>query len=415
MGFTDGTKKGRNASMNQTPPTQRPPVRTPRPAPSGPMRRPTPPRPAQPTPKYGKAFVALLATTVSLLLVSLIVLGVVLCVGGFSAPAPSGDGDSPSSNKGATTAPPPSTNGGSAIRQKTDIQLPCATSVGAPVSGDASEVQTIEGIASTYAVLLDMTSNQTLAVKNADARVYPASMTKIMTVLVACEQAKSPVALMTVTQKMLDDLKATGGASTIGGWTVGDSITVEDALYLVNYQSDTIACWLLADYVTNGGGEAAFVQLMNEKAQALGLQGTHFANSTGLHESDHYTTCRDMAAILRAAMNNASAKAVITRYSGYQITVYNNNVEVRTTTQYATWYSQRLGDDPNVGSGITVVGGKTGWETIPTSCFITVAYHKGTGKYYICVTVGKGESTGASVSSSESVSDAKHIYRTYAT
>ena len=210
-------------------------------------------------------------------------------------------------------------------------------------------------------------------------------MTKVMTVLVACENAQNPTDLLMVTDKMLRDL-VTGnnqGASTIGGWQAGDQITVEDALFLVNYKSDTIACWLLESYIPD------FIGKMNAKAQELGLTNTHFVNSTGLHHQEHYTTCREMATIMHAALNNPAARKIVTSYQGYNIQVYRDGTPTRSTTQYAAWFSDndRLNDNKWAGGGsdMMFIGGKTGWENIPQACFVTVAMDDVTKKEYICV------------------------------
>ncbi len=406
--------------MNQQIPTQRPPQRTPQGSPQRPPQRPTPP-----PPKYGKAFVALLVTTVSLLLISLITLGVVLCLGGLdSSPTnrpTTGESSSDKPSKQEKPGTDSSNNNKPSNQQSkpTRLKLPCATTSGNGPSASASNVSQIEGISSKYAILVDLASNTSIAEKNADARVYPASMTKVMTVLVACERAQSASDLMMVEPWMLTYLQKGQpgyGASTIGGWSVGDSISVEDALFLVNYQSDTIACLLLAEYIAGGTDE--FAQLMNQRAQSLGLRDTHFVNNTGLYDDNHYTTCRDMAAIVRAAMNNSAAKDVITSFQGYSIKVYQDDRVVRSPTVYAAWYSDdnRLNDSPWAGGGsdMKFMGGKTGYETIPTACFATVAVDTETDKYYICITVGRGSNSEAGVSSSASTADAKQIYKTYA-
>lgn len=409
--------------MNQQIPTGRPsqraPQQTPPRSPQRPQQRPPqrpPQRPHRPS-KYGTGFVVLLVTTVTLLLISLIVLGVVLCVGGMdSAPqSTGGGGDDTSTTPKQETPQTPTTP---QLKAKY-LTLPSATASGNQLSAPSVDVQQISGISSGYAVLVDMASNQSIAEKYADAKVYPASMTKVMTVLIACENAKSATDLVTVEQWMLDYLKKGQPgyqASTIGGWTAGDSITVEDALFLVNYQSDTIACLLLAEYIA--GGNEEFAAMMNQKARSMGLTGTNFVNNTGLYDDNHYTTCRDMAAIVRAAMNNPAAKAVLTSYQGYSVSIYRDSALTRNPTIYAAWYSDkdRLGDNAWVGGGsdMKFVGGKTGYEDVPTACFATVAQDTGTGKYYICVTVGRGSTSNSSVNEASSTADAKHIYKTYA-
>lgn len=307
---------------------------------------------------------------------------------------------------------------------KANISLPVSTPSGSYlISGSAASTIADDVAKSQAAILVNVTDGTVTAGRNIDTKIYPASMTKVMTLLVACENAKEAGKLLTVTQDMID-YKESHGASGNMAFTAGEQISVEDALYLINYTSDTIACLLIAEYIS--GSEAEFVKLMNAKAAEIGLTNTHFVNTTGLHDPDHYTTCREMAAIMNCALNNSVAAKIIKSYKGRTISVYENNKPSTTrkepNTVYSRWYSTRLGDDNTIGSGITVIGGKTGYEDIPTSCFVTAAKNSD-GKIFICVTVGrvkinyddKGkEKTEESVSESQSTTDTKKIYTTYA-
>jgi D-alanyl-D-alanine carboxypeptidase len=298
---------------------------------------------------------------------------------------------------------------------KSSINLPSSTPSGTYLSGYSSSADTISGISSAAAVLVDVGANSVTASKNADTKIYPASMTKVMTLLVACENASVAGKLLTVEQWMID-YQQRMGASGIMGFKAGEQISLEDALYLINYNSDTIACLLVANYVS--GSEAEFVKLMNKKARELGLTNTHFTNTTGLHDADHYTTCREMAAIMNCAMKNPVASKIISAHSGRGIAVYNNNKASRSATVYAAWYSDdgRFNDDARVAGtkgNMTVIGGKTGYEDIPTACFVTIAEHKN-GSKYICVTVGRTVENQATVSPEKSTTDTETIYREYA-
>ena len=281
-------------------------------------------------------------------------------------------------------------------------------------------------IASEYAVLVSLTSNTAVASKAADAVIHPASMTKVMTLLVACENAKASNVLLTVKQEMLDRRKALGGSGELVENTsainsngdvekipiLGKSITVEDALYLINYQSDTISCLMIAEYVA--GSEAEFVKLMNKKAQDLGLTNTNFVNCTGLTEADgryNQTTCREMAAIMACAMNNAVAKEVITSTERYYVTIYEKGEE---TPYYLSFYAAWQGADwlngQTVAGNVDILGGKTGWETIPKYCFVTYAKNRSTGEEYVCVTV-KADTV---AKGRAAATDARTLYRNYA-
>ena len=315
----------------------------------------------------------------------------------------------------------------SGIGEKTGIVLPCATKEGTYLGVSNERTQDISGdtaIKSGAAVLVDITDNVTVAGKNADTKIYPASMTKVMTLLVACENAKDPNALLTVTKAMAEEYKkpVNQGASIATAWEEGDQVTVEDALYLVIYESDTIACWLLADYVA--GGEAAFVDMMNSKAvNDLKLTGTKFANCTGLYNTEHYTTCLDMAAIMAAAMNNDTAAKVLSRTEMYTVDVYTNGEKTDSVDMYSGWYTGRLekyklsGTAPYYagnGSDIMIVGGKTGYEDIPAYCYVTAGQDDTTGRRYVCVQVGRISDDQAYVGEKQSTDDTRVIYQKYA-
>jgi D-alanyl-D-alanine carboxypeptidase len=196
---------------------------------------------------------------------------------------------------------------------------------------------------------------------------------------------------------------------------VGNQITVEDALHLVIYESDTYACWLLAEHIA--GSEEAFVQLMNQKAASLNLSGTHFENNTGLYHDNHYTTCLDMATIMAAAMNNASAKTVLMSKDQYLVDVYSNGTRHGSFSMWSGWYTGRLEKYPygkaapyyaGNGSDIRLIAGKTGYETVPKNCFVTAGENDTTGTLFVCVQVG-------AANAKISTDDTREIYQQFAT
>lgn len=315
------------------------------------------------------------------------------------------------------------------VSNKTGIVLPCATKEGTYLSASDGETKDISGdtnIKSAAAVLIDVTDNKTVAGKNADTRVYPASMTKVMTLLIACENAKDPTALLTLTADKIDKYNKTQGNDKEGPslaftWEEGYQVTVEDALYMVIYRSDTYACWLLADHIA--GSEEKFVELMNSRAKALGLTATNYTNCTGLYDQNHYTTCREMAAVMAAAMNNETAKAVLMSISQYSVDIYINGEASKTAGMWSNWYTGRLENNklsgvapyyPGGGSDVKLIAGKTGYETIPKCCFVTAGCDDKTNRVYVCVQVGRTDATQPTVDEAQSTNDTRYIYRTYA-
>ena len=353
----------------------------------------------------GITYWAILAATVFLLLVSVLCLLIGLAFGlesdsasdpspGGKKPAVTDQGDKPAPDSGNKNALYPTT-------EKRDSYL----------FGTATDAASISGISSQHAILVSLDSYTAIAQKNADTRIYPASMFKVMSLLVACERVTSLSEKVTVTSEVAQYAEQTGGSGV--GLKVGEELTVKDLLYLTSYCSDTIAVISLAQHLA--GDEATFVSWMNQKAQAIGLTNTSFANCTGLHDPNNYTTCREMATIMAYALENSLCRQVLTSYTGYAI---ENNIRKAEDNSrlliYAAWYSQRLSDNPKINKNVTVKGGKTGYEDIPTSTFVTYATDS-TGKGYVCVVVGRSmdPTNQAKVTNAQSTADTKSIYKTY--
>ena len=155
-------------------------------------------------------------------------------------------------------------------------------------------------VSATAAVLLDADTGQVLYEKNGDEQMLIASTTKIMTALVALEQAE-PDDTVTVTREHM-----TEGSSMY--LKPGETVRVEELLYGLLLCSGNDAALALTECA---GGLEPFVALMNEKAAALGLTDTHFVDASGLHDEQHYTTLRDMAIILQAAMDNEICREIL--------------------------------------------------------------------------------------------------------
>lgn len=153
-------------------------------------------------------------------------------------------------------------------------------------------------LVSDGAILIDASSGAVLYSKNADTKFYPASITKIMTTLVAVEKGSFSDSVVC----NADTLNAVEQGSSRVGLEAGEVISLEDALYFVMLASGNDAAAVVAEHI--GGTVDNFVAMMNEKAAELGCENTHFTNPHGLHNENHYTTARDMAKIMQAAVSN---------------------------------------------------------------------------------------------------------------
>ncbi len=219
-----------------------------------------------------------------------------------------------------------------------------------PVAG-ADTVRLGAEVDAPCAMLWDITTNRVVAAKGENTRVYPASVTKVMTLLVAVEHISDFTDTFTMTYEILYPLYRND--ATIAGFLEGEKVVVEDLLYGTILPSGADASHGLAEYVA--GSEEAFVAMMNEKAATLGLRDTHFVNTSGLHDSNHYTTAADMAVVLRAAMENPHCRQVLSTYQ-YTTAVTPEHPEGILLT--STLFSRMYGTEPE---GATILGGKTGF------------------------------------------------------
>lgn len=219
-------------------------------------------------------------------------------------------------------------------------------------------------ITSEYGILIDLDSNTVIASKNGDDRIYPASMTKVMTLIVAYENIKDlDAATYTFDAELLNDMYLAG--ASVAGFSVGETVTARDLLYGSILPSGGDATNALAELVA--GDEEHFAVLMNEKVKDLGLKGTHFVTASGLHDDDHYSTCHDMAIILKYAIANPEMRKIL---STYQYTTSKTEQHPDGITLTSTLYQRMAGDEVE---GLYVQGGKTGYTNEAKNCLCTFA------------------------------------------
>ena len=143
-----------------------------------------------------------------------------------------------------------------------------------------------------------------------DTRRYPAALTKIMTYIIAVENIKDLDTRIEIKEKVLDEVINSGLVCSGLDWHTGEKLTVTDVLYALMLPRGNDAALMLADYV-GGGDTAAFVELMNKKAQEIGCENTHFTNPTGVDDDDQYTTARDMVKICQYALGTPLFSKVV--------------------------------------------------------------------------------------------------------
>lgn len=223
-------------------------------------------------------------------------------------------------------------------------------------------------------VLYEMNSGTMLYTYNPDAKIYPTSMVKLMTVLVALENGVLDE-MVTVTRQMLQQVPI----GILGADLKRDEeMSLKDLLYCTMVASATDASVVVAEHI--GGSVGGFLLMMNEKAAELGCQNTHYGNVHGLHDEETYTTARDIARITVAALENEDFRemfctaeytlAATNKHEERKITTTNNMMNV----QKAKYYDKR------------VTGGKTGATDEGGRCLTLTAEHE--GMEILCVLMG---------------------------
>lgn len=211
---------------------------------------------------------------------------------------------------------------------------------------------------SQRALLINLTTGDVLFEHNANARVYPASLTKIMTVLVGLEQAKSET--MTVhadfERLMLEN-------AMIIGFEYGEERTLMEIMHGAMLPSGADATETIAYNIA--GSEEAFVERMNERAKELGMYHTNFTNTSGLHDENHYTTAYDMAILLRHALANPRFREVFTAKE-YPFTTSFGKQHVMHSSLFSNMWTNGF-------TGGEIIGGKTGFTNAAGRCLASLA------------------------------------------
>lgn len=217
-------------------------------------------------------------------------------------------------------------------------------------------------ITGEYAVVVNLDENNIIYEKNADKIMYPASMTKIMTVYTALNHLDDLNQEITLNGDVFKGL-AEANAS-VAGFYLGESVPIKDLLYGIMLPSGADACRAIA--IHTAGSEEKFVEWMNEEVQKLGLKNTHFVNTSGLHEEEHYTTANEMAVILQIALKNPSFKKIYeTSEYTTQPTAFHPNGMVFQSTSHR-YASESFLDDA------MILGSKTGFTYEAGLCLSSV-------------------------------------------
>ncbi len=242
------------------------------------------------------------------------------------------------------------------------------------VTEDITNDETVDMTQAEAAILFDVNNHEVLYAKNAHEKLHPASLTKVMTALVALkygsiDQVMTATSAVTITE--------TG--ATLSGVKPGDTMTLNQALYALLLQSGNDVAMMIAENV--GGSVDHFVELMNQEAQELGATNTHFMNPHGLTQEEHYTTAYDLYLIFNEALKYEKFNEII-QASSYETTYSDSAGTVKTLRAQTS--NLFLRGNYKAPDNITVIGGKTGTTNAARSCLMLLSRDAG-GSPYISV------------------------------
>lgn len=248
---------------------------------------------------------------------------------------------------------------------------------------------------SPYAILFRLDDQAVLMEKKSSEKIYPASLTKMMTAIVAIEHLPDLKQEIKLTNAAFQGLYEKN--ASLAGFQPGEKVRAIDLLYGAMLPSGAEACLGLALHIA--GSERHFVGLMNQKAAALGMDRTHFANACGFHDQNHYTTVKDLAVLLRYALQNDTFREIFT---ARRHATHTTNLHPGGITFYSTMFAKLNRDYI---SGGEILGGKTGYTSAAGLCLASLAK---VGKHeYILISAGaKGDAN----SEQYNITDALTVY-----
>lgn len=192
------------------------------------------------------------------------------------------------------------------------------------------EMDIFQNITASNLLLADTSTGKILYEREVDKKIYPASLTKLMTAILVVENCQLDE-IVTVSENAINSVPSGYVNSNL---QVGEELTVEDLLYVMLIPSANDAANALAEYV--GGNIESFSTMMNTRAKELGCKGSNFTNPSGLHQEEHYTTTRDLFLISQKAVENNLIKKIIgtTTYCLPSTNKYTKEPRRFTTTNY---------------------------------------------------------------------------------
>ena len=238
-------------------------------------------------------------------------------------------------------------------------------------------------ISSPAALLMDLRSGKLLYEKNIDKKMYPASLTKVMTAIITLEKCD----LNDIATVSYDAVMTLSSGYVTANLQIGEELTVEQLLYVLMVGSSNDAAIVLAEHIS--GSVEDFSKLMNEKAKELGCTSTNFVNPNGAHDENHYSTAHDLALIAKYAMQNETFRTLVstTSYKLPTTNKYDKEDRLFTTTNALLIVNNNTRADNYYYKYAT--GVKTGFTTPAKNCLIASANKD--GLELLTVVLGSGQ------------------------
>ncbi len=247
-------------------------------------------------------------------------------------------------------------------------------------TSDSSVSISSDKLSSPNVILIRLKDHAVLMQKNSEEKIYPASLTKMMTVIVAIESLHNTKEEIKLTNSTFQGLY--GADASMAGFKPGEQVKAIDLLYGAMLPSGAECCIGLAYQIA--GSEQNFVKMMNKKAAYLGMKNTHFENVTGLQNENHYTTVKDLSSLLSYALKNDTFREIFTssRHSTLPTNKHPGGI-----TFYSTMFEELK--NQNITDG-EILGGKTGYTDEAGLCLASLA--KVGKQEYIMISAGaKGD------------------------
>lgn len=261
-------------------------------------------------------------------------------------------------------------------RQDRNVAEPFASGL-CVVTEDVGDDERVDMSQAGAAILFNVNSREILYSKNAHEILYPASLTKVMTALVALQHG-SLDQMLTATPSV----NITESGAQLCGLKSGDTMTLDQALRILLVYSANDVAMLIAENI--GGTVDNFVEMMNQEARRLGATNTHFTNPNGLPDQEHYTTAYDLYLIFNEAVKYDTFNEII-QMSSYQTTYLDKNGKEKTFDKTTT--NLFIRGDYHSPANVNVIGGKTGTTSAAGHCLMLLSRDSG-GAPYISVILG---------------------------